>query len=90
MKHLLIIFLLACGCSVSAEIPQVAKLTAGADTVMIQTVYTDLNGKEHTRPVKTLRVTTNSRSGTTTQYYSLDPAVLDSHVRRRIISESTK
>lgn len=91
MKRFLVLFLLAFACKVSAQTPQIPQSSVGVDTLMIQTVYTDLEGVEHTKPVKTLRiVATSRRSGTTTAYFSLDPAVLDSHVRRRIFPETSK
>ncbi|OZI05754.1 hypothetical protein BWI93_23740 [Siphonobacter sp. BAB-5385] len=90
MKRFLVVFLLIFVSKVSAQTPQIPKYGVGVDTLMIQTVYTDLEGVEHTEPVKTLRVMSNTRSGTTTMYYSLNPQVLDSHVRRRIFPETSK
>lgn len=94
MKHLLLLFLLACAGQAfaqSSQIPLGPSSGVGVDTLMIQTVYTDIKGVEHARPVKTQRIVSSSgRSGTTTMYYSLDPAVLDSHVRKRILTESPK
>lgn len=79
MKGFFIVFLLAFALQASAQ-----SSIPGVDTLLIETVYTDTSGIEHTEPIKTVRIVTPSRHGTTTMYYSVDPKVLEGRVRRRI------